>query len=218
MNYINNKKKRISKSKYIIVFVLTTLIFVVGLILGSYISGSRLKSIENIEQELRIDIMSLEMEYLMLTESPCRQANSTSLTDVLYKTGTKLDFMEKKLGKNNEDVLRLKEYYFLLELRHWLLQKREITECNLSKNIILYFYSNLGDCEKCEEQGFVLDYLREKNTQLNIYSFDINIENLALNTFKRLYKIENEKAPIVIINDNYVTGFRNKKEMEPVIE
>lgn len=211
-------KGRISKSKYIMVFVLTTLIFIIGLVLGNYISSSKLKNIQNLEQELRTDTMSLEIEYLMLAESPCRQANSTSLTDLLYKTAKRLDYMERELGKKNEDVLRLKEYYSLLELKHWLLQKKEIEKCNSSRNIILYFYSNLEDCDACEEQGFILDYLREKREGLSIYSFDTNINNLAINTLKRLYKIENEKAPIVIVNDNYVKGFRSKNEIESVLE
>jgi len=212
---ISKSGKKISKSKYIIVLVLTLLVFASGFILGNYVSSFRLNYIEDIERELRTDIMSIEIEDLMLAEAPCRKANSTSLTDILYRTGEKLDFMEARLGKSDENVLRLKEYYFLLELRHWLLQKKEIKECNLSKDIILYFYSNLEDCGTCEEQGFILDYLRKKKKEgLSIYSFDIN---LALNTLKRLYNIENEKSPIVIVNDNYAKGFRSKDEIESIL-
>jgi len=208
-------RRRIYKSKYIAVFTITTLIFIIGLILGNYISSSRLSNIDDLEQEIRSDVMSIEIEYLMLAESPCRQANSTSLTDILYKTGARLDYMEEKLGKDDKDVLRLKEYYSLLELRHWLLQKKEIEECNMGKNIILYFYSNLGDCDGCEEQGFVLDYLRKKNPQLSIYSFDVNIDNIALNTLKSIYKVT--EVPTIVINNKIYPKFKNSNEIEKLL-
>ena len=54
---------------------------------------------------MRIDTMAVEIEYLLVSEDPCKWINSTPLTDDLYQIGSKLDYMENQLGKNNRDAL-----------------------------------------------------------------------------------------------------------------
>lgn len=212
----NMNKIDISKTKYIAVFATTTLIFVAGLLLGNFMSAKKLTNIQALEQDLTTDIMAIEVQYLMLAEDPCMQVNSTPLTDELYKIGSRLDYMENSLGATNINVLRLKEFYSLLQIRHWLLAKKQKKECNLSKEFILYFYSNLPDCKRCKEQGFVLDYLHKKYPELNIYSFDIHISNVALETLKKIFEVK--KAPTVIINNIPYEGFKNRDELERLLK
>jgi hypothetical protein len=159
--------------------------------------------------------MAIEIQYLLVSEEPCLVFNSTPLTEELYEIGTRLDFMENKLGSNNPSVLHQKEYYSMLELRHWLLVKRTKKECNMNTTHILYFYSNKGDCPRCEEQGYVLSYLHKKYPALNIYSFDINIDNVALNTIKRVYKVT--EAPTLLIDDEAYYGFMSSRSVEELM-
>lgn len=210
------KKIEISKTKYLAVFATTTLIFIAGIFMGSVMSTKKLTNIQALEQELTIDTMALEVQYLMLVENLCEQINSTPLTDELYKIGTRLGHMENTLGETNIDVLRLKEFYSLLQIRHWLLAKKQKKECDVSKDFILYFYSNLKDCKTCKEQGFVLDYLHKKDPNLNIYSFDIHLSNVALETLKKLFVIKN--PPSLIINDLLFEGFKDRDELEQLLK
>ena len=65
---------------------------------------------------------------------------------------------------------------------------------------ILYFYSNKEDCNDCEQQGYVLSYIKKKYPSVRVYSFDINIENQAIDIIKENYDIN--IAPSVVINGN----------------
>jgi hypothetical protein len=209
--------RRISRTKYLTVFATTTLIFVIGLVIGNYISNTKLKNINRLEQDLRIDTMSVEIQYMLLSENPCADIDSNILTEELYEIGNKLDYMESRLGSNNPSVLWIKEYYSLLEIRHWLFMKKIKKDCNSTNALILYFYSNKGDCEKCEEQGYVLSYIRKKHPTTRVYSFDINIDNTALDSVKDIFKIKNKELPILIINDKVYFGFKDRQDIESLI-
>ena len=123
--------------------------------------------------------------------------------------------MEGQLGKNNPRVLSLKEYYSLLEIRHWLLLRLAKDRCGTGYDLVLYFYSNLGDCDTCEQQGSVLSTLHKKYPRLNIYSFDINIPNPALQTVKSIFGIT--QAPTLVVNSKVIDGFRNKNQLEELL-
>jgi len=209
------QRSKVSKTKYLAVFATTTLIFLIGLFLGSQITNTKLNQVELLEQDMKVDTMAIELQYLLLAEDPCSYLNSTPLTEELYDIGNKLDYMENQLGNKNPTVLRIKEYYSLLEIRHWLYMKKVNKECKQNNSLILYFYSNLGDCSSCKEQGFVLNYLRRKFPSINVYSFDINIDNIALDTIKDIYGIK--ETPSLIINEKVYFGFRDSKEMETLI-
>jgi hypothetical protein len=210
-------KKRLSKTKYLAVFAITTLIFVMGLFIGQYMAETKLSNLEEIENNLRIDAMAIELQYQLLAENPCKASNSTILSEELYQLGSKLDHMEKTMGFYDPDVIRLKEYFSLLQIRHWLFLKRGKEECSTDQDFILYFYSNKGDCETCEEQGYVLSYIREKHPNTRVYAFDTNIENPAVNTVKEIY-LKNQTIPTLIINDYSYYGFKNKEAIEKILK
>ncbi|MEM2139203.1 MAG: thioredoxin family protein, partial [Candidatus Woesearchaeota archaeon] len=72
-----------------------------------------------------------------------------------------------------------------------------------------------GDCPKCEQQGFILDYIKKKYNNTMIYAFDINNDNNALKTIKNKYKIE--KTPGLIINENVFQKFLETEEIEDLL-
>lgn len=202
-------------NRYLTVFSITTLVFLLGLILGNYVSSLKLDKVESMENDLRTDTMAVEMQYLLLAEDPCRAVNTTPLTNDLQDIASRLDYMENRLGDDNPEVLRLKEYYSLLELRHWLFIRKTNEECFQNQSLVLYFYSNDEDCPSCEEQGFVLTYIRKNYPWVNVYSFDVNIDNPALDTVKDLYGVQS--APTVVIDGKTYDHFIAKDEIESII-
>jgi hypothetical protein len=205
-------KKDINKMKLLAVFSVTTLIFVLGVLLGNFLSNQKLEKIDEIQQELKTDTMAIETEYLLLSQEPCQENKTILLTDELYQINSKIDYMEGRLGENNAEILKLKDYYSLLEIRHWLLLKKIQGECGGNFNFIHYFYSNNGDCKQCKDQGFILLYIRKKFDNVRIYSYDINNNNFALSALKKLYGIKN--TPSIIINDKVLEGFTTKDQIE----
>ena len=211
------KRKHFSKTKYLAIFATTTLIFLIGLIIGSWISNSKLSQLDNLEQDIRADTMAIEVQYDLLAENPCEIIDSEPLAEQLYQLSSKIFYMEEQLGPDDSSVVRLKNYFSLLQLRQWLFLKQTNKQCNTNLASVLYFYSNRGDCSKCEEQGYVLTYLRKTHPNIRIYSFDINIDNIAIKTIKDLYIKEN-KLPILIIDGKTYYGFKNKEELENILK
>jgi glutaredoxin len=208
--------RRIHKSKYLTVFALTCLIFIIGILVGSYFSNLKLAQVDSIGQELKTDTVSMELQYELIAENPCEYINSTLLADELWEMASKLDFMENKLGEKNLEVIELKEYYSLLEIRHWLFMKKTNKECEKDTLLILYFYTNEQDCPTCKEQGFILTWLRKNYDDVYIYAFDSSIDNVALNTLKRTHGITGTPA-IVIDNDAY-NKFLTKEDLEKLVK
>jgi hypothetical protein len=209
-------KQKINIKKYVFVFVLTTLIFVIGLFLGSMITTRNLTKLDKMEQDIKVQTMAIELQYQLISENPCSVSNSTSISKELYLLSDRLDYMENTLGIDDLRVLSLKEYYSILEIRHWLMLKKINEKCNPRNNLILYFYSNKGECNNCEEQGYALTYIRKKYPNVMVYTFDINSENVAVETIKDIY-IKSEDLPVLIINDKVYYGFKDSGQIESLL-
>ncbi len=211
-----NRFKEMNKMKYLAVGVLTIIIFSAGIFLGNYFSQQKVEELQDIEEDLRLQTLGAEVQYQILITNPCQFINSTPLTEELYDLSNKLDHLENIYGEDDERVLKLKERYSLLEVKHWLFVRKTNERCRTDLTPILYFYSNKGDCDKCDEQGYVLTYLRRKYDDLRVYSFDINMDNPAMNTIKEIYDVES--APTVIVGDNLVyPNYISRTELEDVI-
>jgi len=205
-------KKNINKMKVLATFSLATLIFLVGIMLGNFISNKKIDMIMDLEQDLKTETYAAETQYMLLTQEPCRDVDTSPLNEELYQIGSKIAYMENQLGATNKKVIELKEYYSLLEIKHWMLLKKIQSECNQDFNLILYFYSNNGDCQSCEQQGFILNYIKKKHENTKVYSFDINNKNSALSTLKLIYNITG--TPSLVINDRPFIGFKETKDIE----
>jgi hypothetical protein len=210
------KKRKINTGKYLAVLAITTLIFIVGILVGNHFSSQKLKQIDHIGESLKTDTMAMELQYELIAEDPCEYINSTPLAEELYEMSSKLAYMENRLGEDDENVLDLKRYYSLLEIQHWLFMKKTNNECNQTSSLILFFYENEDDCPTCKEQGFILTWLRRNYDDVYIYSFDYTIENAALGTLKRLYDIEG--TPSLIIDKETHNEFITKKELQQIVE
>lgn len=211
-----DERKRLSKTEFVGALSATVIIFLIGMLFGSYTSDLKLSEITNLQDDLRIDTMALELQSVIASENVC-DTNPEELEKELQDVGSKLEYMENQLGFEDRNVRRLKEYYSLLEIRHWLLNKERIERCAGNKTIVLYFYSNdLKKCSTCKEQGFVLDYLKKKyENAIAIYSFDLDSDNGAVKTLISSYKVVG--VPSIVIGNQTYLGFKDRFEVEPLL-
>lgn len=201
------ERRNFNGGRFFLVFILTTFIFLMGLWFGQNMLKSKLSEIEKMQNDFRTETSTLEVEYLFLSQKPCSVVNSSELSKELYQMGSRLEFMEDSYGKDNQDVLSLKSYYSLLEMRHWLFFENVRQQCNFDVKTILYFYSNVR-CDRCEEQGYILTFLRSNYPNLNVYSFDVDIDNSALNMLKEHYNLgPSEMLPVIILENKTFDGF-----------
>ena len=207
-------RRKFNGSRFFLVFILTTFIFLMGLWFGQNMLKSKLSEIEKMQNDFRTETSTLEVEYMFLNQKPCSIINSSELSKELYQMGSRLEFMEGSYGKNNNDVLSLKGYYSLLEMRHWLFLENVRQQCNYDIKTILYFYSNVR-CDRCDEQGYVLTFLRNEYPNLNVYSFDVDIDNSALNMLKEHFNINSfDNLPVIIFGNKTFEGFTPLKTLQ----
>ncbi|MEK6852295.1 MAG: hypothetical protein AABX59_00295, partial [Nanoarchaeota archaeon] len=172
------------KSKnYILALILTILIFFSGLYLGTQLTSFQIKKIEAEQKDLATYLSSLELRYTLLEENICDFTNLNEIGEELDNLGGELVTRESKHAKEDGELLQLKEPYFLLEIRHYLLLKEIQKKCGRDFDLIIYFYSNdRRECSDCEQQGFILSYLQKKSgyDKVKIYSFDARSQSPAV--------------------------------------
>jgi hypothetical protein len=196
--------------KYLWTLLITVAIFITAFTLSNYFNDKKINNLKDIADKISTDIMSSETQYDLLAESSCKDITSDVLSQELNTLAQKLTYSEQNLNNNSSDLLRLKTYYTLLQIKDYLLMKKISVKCGTKPVFILYFYSK--DCTECEQQGYVLTYLREQYPDLRIYSFDYNLDNPALHTLISLYKVKNT-LPALVINDKVTNGFIDKDKL-----
>ncbi len=180
----------------------------------NYLNRARIAELTAIEDQLSIDIISLDTQFQLLATAPCESAaSSTMLTSELADLGGRLSFAENQLGTNNSQVVRLKQQYSLLEIRDYLITKRLAVACSTKPVTVLYFYSNAGDCSDCDKAGYALSYLHDTYPALRVYSFDYNLDLGALKTLIAVEKVM-LPLPAFVINGKHSNGFTSLADLE----
>lgn len=205
------RMKRFHWKKYLLALIATFFIFTSGLYIGNYTTNFKVQKLYDIQNDISSEVLGTELQYQIMEDNLCSIIDLHTLVEDLEKIGGRLTAMEAQLGFNNKAVLSLKEYYHLLEIRHYLFMKDANQKCNKNYSLVLYFYSNAGDCDDCQEQGYVLSYVNKKSPTFNIYSFDVNIDNPAINALKQVYNIT--RTPSIVINGVTYPGSQNKEKL-----
>ncbi len=208
----------IDTKKYIFTFLITSTIFITAFFASTFFSNKRVESVKTIQDTIAIDILSSETQFDLLKEVPCSNVGDTILSAELSAIGDKLSRTESDRGEEDDDVVYLKKYYSLLQIKDYLLSKKLVEKCGLTKKpvFIVYFYSNQGDCPECERQGYVLTRLKEIYPDLRVYSFDYNLQLSAVDSMKKIYHIKSE-LPALVIEDKTSTGFKNLEELSTLL-
>jgi hypothetical protein len=208
----------IETRKYIFTFALTATLFVTAFFASSFFSEKRVENVKEIQDNIAVDILSLETQFDLLKEVSCSSVNDSMLSPQLSEIGDKLSRTESERGSDDEDVVYLKKYYSLLEVKDYLLSKQLVAKCGAAKKpvFIIYFYSNKGDCADCEREGYVLTRLKEKYPDLRVYSFDYNLELSAVDTMKRIFKVSSS-LPALVIGDKTYIGFKSVEDLEALL-
>ena len=164
-----------------------------------------------------MDILASETQFALLKDSSCRAIDhSTAFSEELSSLAARLTYMEENLGNSNSDVVNLKKYYSLLQVKDYLLVKQVKEKCGVKPITIIYFYSNTGDCDDCVREGYVLTKLREEFPELRIYSFDYNLDLSVVKTMKSIYGVRNTLPALNIWEENYY-DYKSAEDIEKII-
>lgn len=207
----------VSWKKYAYTFLITMVIFATAILASNYFSQKKMNEIKNIESRIAVDILASETQFSLLSELSCKEISSGLLSKELATLGDKLSYTEQNRGSDDAEVLNLKKYYSLLQIKDFLLVQKIKNRCGSTQTngglSIMYFYSNEGDCPDCEKEGFVLTKLRANYPELRVYSFDYNLDLSALQTLISIYNIE-KKLPVILVNDRVYYGFQSVDDIK----
>ncbi len=212
MDHIEHTHEPNDWKKYTIVLFITITIFITGLWFSNYLNNKKIEQLKSIESTISLDLLSSEVQFSLLEEQSCKDISTSVLSKELNSLADKISYSESNIGTNNNDIISLKKYYSLLEIKDYLLMKKITERCGEKSIFVLYFYKN-DNCEECTRQGYVLTSLREKYPNLRVYSFDYNLDNAAIKAMISIYKVP-DNLPALVINGKVYSGFKNVDEIE----
>jgi glutaredoxin len=207
------------KNKYILTFFITAIIFAAMLFVNNILDEKRSEDVKAVQDQIALDLLSSETQFNLLKETSCKNLGNSVLSKELNSLSTKLSYLESSdTGTPNPELVYLKKYYSLLQIKDSILTKQLTQKCaNKAPVTILYFYGNKSDCSECEKMSYVLTYLREQYPDMRIYSFDTNLKLSAIDTLKSLYGITATKLPAIVYNDESYVGFKSIDEVKNII-
>ncbi len=238
------KRKPINFQRYILTFFITAMIFALGFFASDYIDDKRFSEINTMKQGFQMQILALETQLDHFKDILCADVGDDILTHELHLIGEKLQFMKNNLGQDHPEVIHIKKYYSLLQIRHYQLSKQLSQRCNLGLVHVLYFFADQKYCPDCEKQGHILSYLRKAYPLLRIYSFDYILElpalavvkplsvppsgpetknehpeqdGIDLRPSKPLPDTQKDYLPIIVIEGKPFYGFKNIQELREIL-
>ena len=206
--------KPIDSKKYLYAFLITSVIFFTALYVSNYFGQKKIEEIRLIQNQIAADILSSEVQTSLLEQFSCRDVANTALSIELGALGEKLSYTEENRGSDDPEVLSLKHYYSLLQLKDYILMNKVQEKCGTKNEFIVYFYSK--DCTECVKQGYILTKLRQDYPQLRVYSFDYNIDVSPVKTLISINKIE-DRAPVLLIHDEPFYGYKTIEDLQKII-
>lgn len=205
-------------NKYVLVLLITMGLFGVIYLASEFLYIQRTGQIKAMEDTISRSILESELQYRLLADASCDMDESSNplLIDEINRLAERLDLMESQRGTLDPEVVSLKKYYSLLQLRDFLFVRERERFCGITAPIIVYFYSNNGNCQDCKKMGYVLTSLREEYANLHIYAFDYNIGLSVVETLKSIYRLDG-RLPVIVIDRKPHYGFLERKEVEQLL-
>lgn len=203
--------------RYIIVFFITLAVFILAFWMSSVFSNNKISQLREIQEQIAIDILSTETRYALLEKTSCDHSVSNleeeqGLSRELNDLARRLKFMESQLGSDDEDVLFIKKYYSLLQVKDFLLMEELSSRCGEELFTILYFHE--GDCDDCQKQSLVLDDLIQEYPETRVYWFDKDVNTPAVQTMLSIFGVT--QGPTLVIDDKTYEGFLSFEEIQAI--
>lgn len=208
-----------NKKRYIYTFIITLAIFFFSIWLSNTFNDKKVQSLRDLESRINLDILSVETRFSLLQKTSCEHVvnngknNEIGFNEDLNNVALKIKSLEYQLGYENADVISLKKYYSLLQIKDYLLAKEFHDRCKKSTVSILYFYDT--SCVDCQKQSIILDKIISDYPEIRVYYLDRETDNPALDTLSSIFKVK--ESPTLVIAEKTYTGFQSIEKIESYI-
>jgi thiol-disulfide isomerase/thioredoxin len=204
---------------YLVSGIITLIILFAGIFFGLFIGKEKVDVIQSGIDDLRIrqDDATLSFSLMSTFGNKSCDIIQHELSDTMVAAsdlGKKITDYEKEKIKDSV-YQSTKEDYTLIQIRYWSYLERLKKECNTTDFItILYFYST--DCQDCNKQGLIYDYLKGEYPQnVMIFALDSNVDLNTLKILKEVYGVE--RIPTSVINDEKYEGLVELEQVKGIL-
>lgn len=209
---LQKTKREISWRLYITAFIISAIIFGVGIWVGLQIEKSTTTSLLDTVNSMDQQWTTLET-MMMLDSSPMfcnyftdQMKNFDSET---FSLGQQIGYMEEKTGVDPS----LKSEYMSLEVRDYLAAEKLNEKCGMNTPLVLYFVSSTN-CPACQSIGNELTNARQQ-TGARVYTFDVDVNNSMVSALSRVFEIQ--YYPSIIIDSVRYSGLMQSNAMAAAI-
>ncbi len=214
-------KKKLDSTTLIAAIVISTLLFIGGVVVGYSINREKLSVIENEMSDITRAIENFQLQFLffdVLEESaacPLLIATVSDINEASYKIGSRLTAQDSPDQiQDYAEYNTLKKEYSRVLVSYWLLANKLKNTCESNATTVIYFYSK--DCPACDDQGFVLTYLKSKEGEnLLIFALDGNLDEPSVKALKEYYRVN--EFPSLIIEGVVYEGFHSEQELRGIL-
>ncbi len=212
-------KKKISTGFYLITLMITAIIFISGIYFGSFLNKMKVSELQNMVSDLEEKRTEQELNLLLANYLPNRSCDimnyeAEEMIPQINELARKVTFYEETKKFEERDYEETKRNYMINLIKYWLYLENLKTNCDLNITTLIYFYSN-KNCELCEDQGIILDYMKNKHkNDLMIFALDTDVNLNSIKMIMRSYNIT--KFPSIVIDGQLYQGFVDKETMENI--
>ena len=214
------KRSTLKKRRYIAAFIITALIFVLGFFAGLVIEGQRSAYLEDTYQQQRVEYSSMQLQQQLIEEiakeENCQALQRTFDQNIknLENARVRLESFQQDATLKQDDFDALAREYTHAQIRYYLLAQKNQELCGEDAATVLYFYSADENCPQCEDQAFVLTYLkRVMDEKLLIFSFNemLRDQEPTIQILMNRYNIT--EFPAVVVNEQMHQGYIGRNNL-----
>lgn len=212
----DNVERRLSISVYVAAFILTAVIFALGIYVGGLINQGTAAGLTTNVEMLSTKLQGFQLLFLLDEENSSLFCSLYAkelgnFEDESEKMRIKIAYLEESKGVADEN---LKKQYFVLETNAYLLSKKINERCGNKDKLVLYFYSN-KDCPSCYQQGIDLfearQQLEKQGISIKTYAFDGTLDSSIVDALKLKYGVST--YPTIIIDNKILKGHMAQTEL-----
>jgi len=201
-------------------FLVTIVVFFLGLLIGFALESSRVDEIENYYSESEISLMDmLAFNNLLDNQINCGDLIKANIdfADKIYLEAQVLEDYEDS-GKLSESIKISHRKYDLLRTFLWINSIKSLEKCQNNVDVVVYLYEyDTQDLTKIAEQKVwskVLGDLKsERGDKLILIPIAINTDIITLETMVADFGVL--KFPLVIINNNdFIDDISSVEDLE----
>ncbi|MFH0832531.1 MAG: hypothetical protein V1900_02315 [Candidatus Aenigmatarchaeota archaeon] len=213
-------KKELHAKTLVSALVITVIIFVSGVFVGTMLSQKKVVMIESDLEKVNSELESFQLETLMLKtlgENATCSLLKTRIVDINKQSaelGNNLELYREGKKEYDESYAELQARYSRLLVTYWLMAKEMKQTCKSDFITTLYFFSS--ECRDCDTQSFVLTYFKKKlEDNILIFALNADVSEPSMKIIMGYYNIT--RYPSMVVEEELINGLRDKSNFEYIL-